>query len=253
VVLVGESGGIDASNNATFNLRLPQTIFATGADPFYPAYVQDLSVGTFTHPSTGVPCCVPLYSDGVYLPWCVPHVASSNSDFANNSTPDERGVRWTQIGNMTCAGASVYLRGLTAGGNANVKLYAVGNDSAAPLASFTITHSTFFIGTGVQQVAEVHWAGVDLTDGSDYRLTVQPSTTNTIRQTSLDLLSQAAREALSPYWQTTRTRTADGDAGAWTDDKNKFEVLWPLFSALTSGAGGGGLLRHPGMSGGLSA
>ncbi len=236
VVLNAPTAG--AGNTQTFNAR--NTHSGQHDYSHYPRAMQDLSAGSWSDASSH-PTIVPVYSDGTYVNYCIPHASSTNTSFNNTSTPDERGIRWTQVGNSKCVGAILYIRGVAAGCNFNIKLYPTTADNAAPIASYTATASQFFISTSALGPTHFYWDGIDLTDGTDYRLTIQPSTANNVLFQDIALPNADIRKATSHGYLTTRTRTADADDGAWTDTTTNYcSFLTPIFSQSNTVAGGGG-------------
>jgi hypothetical protein len=244
VAMVLNSASATGANNATFNGRVDSGPLLAGADYdwFWPRYAQDFSVGTYSAPS-GHASFGPVYSDGSYMSWFSGNLANANNDFNIDSTPDERGNRWTQVGNERCIGALLYLRWVNADADFNVHLYAVADgDSASPIASFTADYTIYNRSTTFQDWFPVYWDGVNLTDGADYRIACVPTTTSSVRPAvSYTAPSEAARQQMSHGYLTTRTRTANGNAGTWTDTVAAYTLgCVPIFDQSNAGGGSGG-------------
>jgi hypothetical protein len=246
------SASATGSNNATFNLRINQTPAPGVSVNYHNRAVQDLSVGSYSA-QLNFPCVVPVYSDGSYFPLCVPRAFLTPTDFSSTSTPDEIGVRWTQVGADRTVGGSSYIRMLASGSDWKMKLYKVSlGDSASPIAEATLTQSVENRGTTEEGLFQAYWSStVDLEDGADYRLTTVPTSSNQVRVIKLTYGSEDMRKAMSHAYFTSRTRTADGDAGTWTDDTAA--SMMGVSPNVDQNNAVGGLITHPGMSGRLAA
>ena len=89
---------------------------------------------------------------------------------------------------------------------------------------------------------------VTLTCGVAYRL-VAAGVANSTRVTYLDVASTAHWSAFP--WGNIGSWT-QGTAGSWTETATRRALISPVISDITEPAGGGGLLRHPGMNGGIN-
>lgn len=240
------SASATAGNNATFNHRMNILSMPASMASYFHQAMQDLSAGSWSEVAT-LPMIVPVYTDGTFMFLAVPQCTQSNVDPTNATTPDEIGLYWTQVGNKRSWGAGVYIRLITASSDFKLKLYAVANgDSAAPVAETSISYATYNRGTTKQGILPIAWsttggfpATYDLVDGADYRLSIVPTSTNSLRLTKEAFGSANQRAAMSHPYYTTRTRTADGDAGTWTDDTSSTVLGFaPLVDQSNVAAGG---------------
>lgn len=89
-----------------------------------------------------------------------------------------------------------------------------------------------------------------LTDGETYRLALEPSTANNVSVYYIDVSTAAHKNSLAPgcSWVT-------HDGTNWSSPTTtRVPLSYYGRSAIEDGAGGGGgLLRHPGMAGGMAA
>lgn len=95
---------------------------------------------------------------------------------------------------------------------------------------------------------------IDLAADTYYRLVVEPTSASTVSVYDLNVPSLAALSAWAgPDWVFTTAKDPTGD-GDWTNyNSGTFRVplMGLLLSGFDAGGGGGGLLTHPGMSGGM--
>lgn len=233
VAILLNSASATGANNATFQTRNSSNDnpIATFGSRF-PQTLTDLSVGTWTEQS-GLAVMSPVYTDGSYFPFVIPRVTAGTHDFNSGSTPDERGIRWTQPITGMCHGAAIYVRNIVASSDFKIQLYNTSSDTVSPIVSKTYSYATYARSTSNAQILYIYWTPVALAAGSDYRLTFVPTTTNNIRVASNVAPNEDIRKAWSQYYSTTRTRTLDGDAGSWTDDVTSFTTIVPLFNEIS--------------------
>lgn len=197
--------------------------------------------GAATWTPNGVATIVPVYSDGTYVPLMVPYAGNSQTTFGTTSTPDERGNRFTQPGRKRCIGCRVAVRFINANCAFKIHLYPLSPNSASPIAeSAVVDYATHAINTSSLGTIEVFFpTPVWLEDGTEYRITMVPTTSFGPAIYSQTYLSAQARAACFHGCTTTRTRTGDGNDGAWTDDATKIEAITPLYDQEDTGGGGG--------------
>jgi len=235
-----------ATNTQTFNLRLAANmeLLAGGSSFLYPMSCQNLSAGAWST-TGGPPCIVPVYSDGTWMARAATISSSVSVDFNNTSNPDERGNRWTQPVTAECIGAWLNVRQMVAGANWNIKLYPTTSADAAPWVTYSVIGNTFMDGTVNSQSPMIFWDPVELKAGVDYRLTYQPTTANNMRVSRITFASAVQAGTMSQMIGTSRLRTGDGDAGAWTDVATEYIAIVPIFRSLTTTSSSGG--RRPSL------
>lgn len=87
---------------------------------------------------------------------------------------------------------------------------------------------------------------VALTCGTTYRLVIRSTTANTLRLPFIDVSEAAMLDAYpAAQWM----YHTEGDVGGWTETTTKRSAIGPIISDITEPTGG--LLRHPGMTGGI--
>jgi len=162
--------------------------------------------------------------------------------FSSSSNPDERGNVIVPPFDATCSGlwASVTLDAV-----ADLILYDSANNV---LGSFSLDPDIRPATSAYNTFAPI--PAVTLAAGSLYRVSIKPTSTSTMRAYLADYVANAVLAALSGgtnVYSTTRVV-----AGGWTDANTKRYLCGLILSQLDDGAGGvGGLLVHPGMSGGM--
>ena len=235
-----------ATNTQTFNLRttISMELVYAGSGFLYPSSCQNLTAGAWSS-SPGYPCIVPVYSDGTWMSRGVTNPASVSVDFNNTTNPDERGNRWTQPVTAECIGAWLNVRQMVSGANWNIKLYPTTSADAAPWVTYPIVGNTFVDGTANSITPLIFWNGIELKGGEDYRLTYQPTNANNIRVVRSTFASAVQAGTMSQMVGTSRLRTSDGDAGAWTDVATEYVCLVPIFRSLTTSSSTGG--RRPAL------
>ena len=186
------------------------------------------------------------YSDGsyAYLPGVYPVTAITSTAINTGSAADELALYFTVPFPTRLSGWGGEV-GPQAGANFDVVLY----DGTTSLGSqsYDGDSKVSTVARGwTQQLA----TPIALAAGTVYRLAIKPTTANNVSVPVLTLSSAAAANQLeggTSLYYSTRV-----DAGAWTDDTTKRPCLWLLLDQFSDGAGGaGGLLTHPGMSGGM--
>jgi len=194
--------------------------------------------------NAGLIVAVLEYDDGVMMP-AIPGASFYNSfstpSFSSASTPDERGNIFEPVAPIQVNGFTVAITA-PAGASTTIKLMDSSDNVLATQIVDTDTRTTSYgIGHYKFDVA------VNLTAGQSYRITATPNATAVALQEYAEILGTPQIAAMSSFYKTSRT-----DAGAWTDDSTVITHLFPIISGIDDGAStGGGLLTHPGMSGGM--
>ena len=194
-----------------------------------------------------VPFIGAVQYDDASIPFTGMLPISSNTltvTIAQSGTPDEAGLKFTVP--MACTIAGFGLAVGTAARTFDAVLYDGSNNVLASLS----------VDTDVAQNATAPGAflfatPVTLTAGATYRLVIKATSgASTITVTKFLVDASGTRAALpggTDFLWTERT-----DAGAWTDTTTAVPQIDLLLSQIDDGAGGGGLLVNPGMSGGFA-
>ena len=184
------------------------------------------------------------YSDGRRVPASgsfIPHITATTLAVSTSTTPDEVGNLFIPTIASRIAGVQVYIAQTT--GTFDVILYSSAN---AVLASFSTTNTNIVSGSALRLFFS---SSYDVVAGDTYRLVLKPTNTtntSTIYYTTKDNIDLTA--AGDDYYMTERT-----DAGSWTETTTRVCGIFPIFGGFDDGAGpGGGMLVHPGMTGGMN-
>lgn len=220
--------------------------WATGATAttfIYPYLALNGAKGT-----NQMPLIVLKYSDGSYasinggdIP---PMKSQSTLAFAsNNATQDEAGLIFRCNTPRLVRGFWMYAD-LDAA--ADVVLY--DSDGSTPLATVSLdtdNRRTGNFGT----VRALFSSDVSLSAGVDYRLVLKPTTTTNVSIGYFDVDSAGVMGACigGADWHWTQRV----DAGSWTQTTTRRPWAGLLVNGYEAGGGGGGLMVHPGMSGGI--
>lgn len=235
-VLEYDSGTIDGSNNATFVRS------TTGSNlPSHPYCVSDTS-GSWVKVADHNPAIAPVYNDGLIVPNCEIIIATSTGSYNSSSTPDEIGVRWIPNKTGTCIGAWLVGRRNSAAANWDCILY----DSASVELVNVSFDGEAVASIGSNRQINVFWEGISVTAGSTYYLVAKPTTTSSILVNEQTFANAAHRAS---YNGAALMKTEQTDGGGFTETDTEMRSIGPILSDIAAGAGGG-LLVHPGTSGG---
>jgi len=183
------------------------------------------------------------YSDGTILPISPFHLLNQTSDgtYTSTSTPDERGNIFRVAFPCTVCGVQSYYL-MDPGSTGEFVLY----DSASNvIASVNVSGSEK--SNSNTNSHHLFTTPVTLSAGVDYRLTLKAThATNIVAQ-----YYSERRGHTVPVFGTTIQKTSRTDSGAWTEDSTREIRTYPIFSGFDDGASAGGMLVHPGMSGGM--
>lgn len=240
-----QSGTIDGSNFITVAVRTTQSI--TQAHP----YALTLTAGAWAT-SLGCPCIALQYDDGTVI-FGVTAASSltNNSPWTSASSPVYRGTKWTP-------GVTCQLVGCWIGARVpdtfdfNILLY-VGTASS-PAVTVPVVPD---LGVGTNAGANPFYIPIPpttLSSGTVYRLVIEPIAV--VSPTTFVNVNFPDADALAAYWGDLKGTTGvAGSPPTWTDYDNgtdgyrAYPVI-PVIDDVTASAGGG-LLTHPGMSGGM--
>lgn len=192
-----------------------------------------------------VPIVAIEYSDGTfdYNPLLFPITTSSSGVFNSGSTPDERGLKFR-------IAAPVRVRGFWSmsnlAGDTDFVLY----DSDGTTALSTLTKDKDIDMAYGNNVSVFRFtSSISLLANTFYRLTQKPTTVTNTRLYFITVAAAARFDQMEGgqdfHW-TERT-----DAGAWTDVTTKRPDMGLIIDGISDGVSAGGLLTHPGMTGGI--
>jgi len=167
------------------------------------------------------------------------------------TNPDERGNRFSFPGPVTCYGAEVHmsLGSVPADAQSGVlSLYSTHTGTPSQIASFTIDGD-------MQDTGPVRFlrfsTPVDLAANTVYALVLKATAAGnlTVIQHTYASAAELGCYLDDNFYSTTRNNSS----GAFTDGNTTVYAVYPIVSKIDDGASaGGGLIRHPGMNGGLN-
>lgn len=230
----------DGSNNATFSYGLANV----GNSATCP-YSCNRVAGTW-----GIQTAAPIFAarygaSGDIIYGSAPITGfASGAAIALDTTPDEVGVKWTAPVSGTCYGLEIIASLSNLNFTGVARLYA----NNVEVANRTLT-GTRFRSTGVGRVL-VRWATpATITAGVAYRAVIYGTTNSATGNIRLINLTHESADSLQKTLSTLAFRCSRTDAGSWTDSAtaNIMSII-PLMESETAG---GGLLVHPGMTGGI--
>jgi hypothetical protein len=221
-------------NSAYPDIRFPYSVGMTGAsyadnDVDLPTFLYRSSTKTFGYPYETV-------------------VSLNNS---SSSTPDEYGM-YFRIPTGTCgfyqvAGARI---GTLPATDFDVILY--DTNGTTVLASYTYDQS--FGNLSAQGAIDCMFTGTTLptlTAGSYYRLVVRPATTTAMGPLQYFTFRTDGDKTAVIGTATDIQYTERTNAGAWTENTNRLFAMQAIITGLDAGGATGGMLVHPGMTGGM--
>lgn len=239
VIAVRSGGQIGASHNATMTFGVGSVISAS-----FPYSWTDDGVTPTLRNKWPIP--VARYDSGggdeyVYGGF---QLVSANTNLTFNvdtGANDEIGCAFTAPVGLSVIGAILQCAFASASSAAEVVLYdgttaqrtvvmPAGQQSQTSMGGRVVQFSSAFV----------------LSASSVYRIVLKPTTTNNVALVQVTYESVAARQrAIGDLYKTRRV-----DAGSWTDETTVGISVFPVFSDIPSG-GGGGMLVHPGMVAGM--
>jgi hypothetical protein len=176
------------------------------------------------------------YSDLSYeflaTPW-YPISALNAQSYANNSTPDERGLYFRFPFPVKLGGC--WLRCIAGAGDADVVLY--DSDGSTALATVSIDKDQVGFTNG-RSIFVRFPSDVQLSANTNYRLTFKPTSAVAVSLYDFEVVDASYMDAVeggSSWYYTERT-----DAGSWTETTTKRPWIGLLVTACDDGAGGGG-------------
>ena len=203
---------------------------------------------------TGCPIALGT-SSTAWLSWSGiqgPHTFSVPT-YADSSNPDEKGLRFTIPAIVRVTGLVGAFEVGTGGTFHIVMTDASGNDVGSTLASF----DTDLLGGGVDRGLTFLKFATPFTTVANtvYVVSVKATSTALVEMIQVDFLNNSLLDAWysKDWYLVTRQNSTTGSGVAWTDDTASVPLIWPLIDQIHDGAsaGGGGMLVHPGMAGGM--
>lgn len=184
--------------------------------------------------------------------------ASTPQTFSNSTNPDERGNFFTLpypakiIG--VCVGGSAAGGGITTNDDGAVSLYSSARTTPNQMTSMAIDGEAQ--GNGFSHI--YYFASpVELSANTEYVIAYKAKGTETYSMMMWEYENNAALDWFlgTSFYSATRdggNPGPDNPGNNFTAGDNKVYAIFPIFSAFDDGAGGGGgLLTHPGMGGGM--
>lgn len=187
------------------------------------------------------------YDDGSYAPikGIFPFSDFVSQVYVNSSTPDEYGIKFKMP--IKCRLRSVrFAGGLNASGDVTVKVY--DSDGSTVMASLQLTTDNMTMSTRMLHL--MFSSSPTILADTYYRVTVVNNNANNLTVDLFTLMTAAVQDMLDGGQNLHLTQRTD--SGAWTDTTTKrmpIELEFDQFEVATPG----GLLLHPGMSGGMRA
>lgn len=169
---------------------------------------------------------------------------ATTTTYNSGSTPDEKGLKFRLPYPVRVIGFWVGVDMIA--GPTDMKLY--DSDGSTVLETVSLDNN---IRSSGGNHAQYFASSYILAKDTFYRLTCVPSTTSNVRLFEVEVDAVAVMDALEGgqnfHWS---ERT---DAGAWTDTTTKRPLAGLIIDQFDDGTGGagGGLITHPGMSGGM--
>ena len=237
LVLEYDSGTIDGSNFATFHRS--SASMTTWALPYA---VQDITA-SWALIGTGAPQMVALYADGHPEPGTEFTIDVASVSFDTADTPDEIGCVWVAANSGTLVGVTMFGRMNNVAADYDIVIY----DSVDSVLKTISVDGATRGSSAANNTFICFFEGVSVVAGSTYRLVKKAAHASQVSFLYEFLYPSSAIRlgAFGPLQKTSRA-----DAGGWTDLDTSAMGMQPLMSDID--AGGGGLLVHPGMTGGIN-
>lgn len=189
--------------------------------------------------------------------------AGTVTSFNSGTNPNERAMKVVVPAKMRVIGMSIDLFNVAAGADITFSIWdSTDNPGASPtpLAQASLDGDFAYSATA-DGIAHVFFpAPVTLDAGSAYYLGVKPTTANNIGLMELSAAGTGASSTgirafgIGTVTAHLSTRQwVSTDPGAWTDTTTTLPAISLIVDQIDDGAsaGGGGLLTHPGMAGGM--
>ena len=244
IVIDYSSGTVDGSNNATFAYNL------TGSTTTFAPKAMTSAAATWSTQTAGMP----IFGYGsAGTAYGRPLAAIGTVSLTNASSPREVGMKWTapaSWGNtFQVAGSELYFTGTNNSGNITQTLYQGGNAGDTTGAQDVAISGGFF-GSTLRRVGRMLFDEASLTAlsyGSTNRIGFQTAG-GTLVMHYIDVASADDMDAYPGGQNVHYTQRDSG--GNWTDTTTRRLTDWQMMIADITEPSSGGILTHPGMSGG---
>lgn len=239
--VISTTGTWDASNNVTINYQLNNSQEAHGNRSAFPYGSRGSSR------QNGV--LGGMRSSTTAYGYPIQNIGVDNYSF----TSTRYGTRFTVPTNM---GSSVQLAGIRVRLAANtasdydIKIGSISGSTVTEI--FTQNVDTDLQNNAAEGYIHDHvlTTAQTLTAGSEYVIGILAGNLN-VQYANIKLTAAIDRTAFTHSIYGTVKSGSWTSAGAWTDDDTRLYMIVPYFDVITAASsGGGGLLTHPGMTGG---
>lgn len=234
----------------------------------YPLLLQDTGGGTWAQ-NVNLANCISMIMEfgtlGVaHVPGTIPSDGTpAIATYNNTSNPDEKALRFQVTAPMRVIGAAVSLANIAAGADFTVSLWPDSSTTDADALAQEAVDGDNTYATSADGLFILYFAtAVTLAIGTTYYLGVRADTANNLAIIEMlapagvtDSIKAFPIGGSSEIYKGSRQWTA-GSAGSWTPTLTTLPLLYLIVDQLDDGqsvGGGGGLIRHPGMNGGLNA
>lgn len=195
--------------------------------------------------------CTIAYSDGSYgMTGAMPNAGAASAVYNSGTAITEKGLYFSFPGPVSVSGFWIIVKPASSAATFTVNLY--DGDGTTVLASATPSPVNIENSAGMMYIKGLFSSAVNLAKNTNYRLTVQATSTNNISITELTVTNANMLEMLSGstnFIETIKT------SGAWGQTTTVRPFMGLILSAIDDATGGaaGGMIVHPGMSGGFRA
>lgn len=193
--------------------------------------------------ATGAPVLAIEYDDGTFafIPGTLPFLTVAVGAYASNSTPDEEALKFKLPASVSISGC--WLFGGPGGNSGDYDVVLYDSDGTTPLRTVSIdANQVPSVSTG--GVMLMFTSSVTLAADTFYRISMKPTTTNTVALYNathssahgVAILDQSSGGQNFHWSQRT-------DAGAWTDDTLRRPFVGLVIDGIDDGASVGGISR----------
>lgn len=234
----------------------------------YPSLLQDTGAGAWNTTGGGrlYEWVIEMTGAGgaVPFPGLLPLNGSGASvSFNSGTNPNERALKLVAPAKMRVIGLSLAMFNNAAGSDVTFSIWDSTDNPGAgptPLAQTSLDGDYPYSATADGVVHVFFAAPLTLTAGSTYYIGVKPTTANNIGLMELSAAGTGASSTgirafgIGTVTAHLSTRQwVSTDPGAWTDTTTTLPAISLIVDQIDDGAsaGGGGLLTHPGMAGGM--
>lgn len=196
---------------------------------------------------------VGLRTSGAARTYGYPLLSVSSTQFSSDSSPSERGIKFTtdadQFSTFAVVGVEFQGRTPAAAKSFVITLY----DGTTPLQTVTVDSDDLGSNAAAQSLFRIFFDETTLSvlnAGTPYYIGLNPRETGA--NLAIDTLQVAAASDLDAFpmgqgWIGV-TRTGDPPSGAWTEVTTDRPLIVPIVAAITKGVGGVGFLVNGGLA-----